>query len=363
LAKFAVVEEWIGVAACGFHTRGGEIFFTGAVVNYTSVRSDLHEFCGKVRRSVLAGQHLERQPPPGLNTNITVNACCDEIGTHSLTIGFVYLQLYWAYRGLCARPHRQFAILIGDVSGARGHAIGVEDWHSKFTDGFGREADSFGDPSQEWEECGFPEALIVDGGIPALGAYFRDGFGGRLRDCGNRPARFGWRGPLLATRFTQRGCVSQMISARGNELRKPETAGNVWTISPREPRRTARKRGSDMRGLADGVEKRARGMAFRVADDGHADAEAGRDGSLGDGLGGVVGAFGVDVWTEFFEEFFDVEFGENYDVVHCADSSNEKGAGACSSRMGRPGPLRRRALESELTATTRMSPSAFAPAR
>src|SRR5882762_10210640 len=132
--------------------------------------------------------------------------------------------------------------------------------------------------------------------------------------------------PLLATRFTQRGCVSQMISARGNELRKPETAGNVWTISPREPRRTARKRGSDMRGLADGIEKRARGMVLGVADDGYADAEAGRDGSLGDGVGGVVGAFGVDVGTEFFEEFFDVEFGENYDVVHCADSSDEKGA-------------------------------------
>ncbi len=111
----------------------------------------------------------------GAQHNITVNACCDEIGTHSLTIGFVYLQLYWAYRGLCAGPQRQFAILIGDVSGARGHAIGVEDWHSKFTDGFGREADSLGDPSQEWEECGFPEALIVDGGIPALGADFRDG--------------------------------------------------------------------------------------------------------------------------------------------------------------------------------------------
>jgi hypothetical protein len=82
-----------------------------------------------------------------------------------------------------------------------------------------------------------------------------------------------------------------------------------------------------MRGLADGIEKRARGMVFGVADDGYADAEAGRDGSLRDGVGGVVGAFGVDVGTEFFEEFFDVEFGENYDVVHCVDSSDEKGAG------------------------------------
>src|SRR5258705_10653389 len=73
--------------------------------------------------------------------------------------------------------------------------------------------------------------------------------------------------PLLATRFTQRGCVSQTISARGNELRKPETAGNGWTISPREPRRTARKRGSDMRGMADGIEKATRGWGLWVAAD------------------------------------------------------------------------------------------------
>src|SRR5579863_5986450 len=93
---------------------------------------------------------------------------------------------------------------------------------------------------------------------------------------------------LLATRFTQRGWVSQMISARGKELRRPATAGKVWTMSPREPRRTTRKRGSDMRGLADGIEKRARGVVFGVADDGYADAEAGGDGALGDGVGGVV---------------------------------------------------------------------------
>src|SRR5258708_21433983 len=118
--------------------------------------------------------------------------------------------------------------------------------------------------------------------------------------------------PLLATRFTQRGCVSQMISARGNELRKPETAGNVWTISPREPRRTARKRGSDMRGLADGIEKRARGMVFGVADDGYADAEAGRDGSLGGGVGGAVGSFGRDAGTGCFRVVFGGQVGERY---------------------------------------------------
>src|ERR1700675_1655834 len=101
--------------------------------------------------------------------------------------------------------------------------------------------------------------------------------------------------PLLATRFTQRGWVSQMISARGKELRRPATAGKVWTMSPKEPRRAKRKRGSNMGDLADGIEQSAGGMIFGVANDGYANAEAGGDGAFGDGIGGVVGAFGVDI--------------------------------------------------------------------
>src|SRR5258707_13563540 len=62
--------------------------------------------------------------------------------------------------------------------------------------------------------------------------------------------------PLLATRFTQRGCVNQMISARGNELRKPETAGNGRKILPREPKRAAWKARSGKRGPAEGTQDR-----------------------------------------------------------------------------------------------------------
>jgi len=68
-------------------------------------------------------------------------------------------------------------------------------------------------------------------------------------------------------------------------------------------------------------------MIFRIADDRDADAQTGGDGALGDGFRGVVGAFRVDVGLQFFEEFFDVGLGENYDVVDGAESSDEKGAG------------------------------------
>ena len=64
-------------------------------------------------------------------------------------------------------------------------------------------------------------------------------------------------------------------------------------------------------------------MVLRVAYDGDADAEAGGDSALGDGVGGVVGALGVDVWAQFFEKFFDVGLRENDDVIYNAESGNE----------------------------------------
>jgi hypothetical protein len=82
-----------------------------------------------------------------------------------------------------------------------------------------------------------------------------------------------------------------------------------------------------MRGLANRVEKRAGGMVFGIADDGDADAEAGGDGTLGDGVGSIVGALGVDVGAQIFEKFFDVGFGKNHDVVHGAESGDEEGTG------------------------------------
>jgi len=68
-------------------------------------------------------------------------------------------------------------------------------------------------------------------------------------------------------------------------------------------------------------------MVFGVADDGYANAEARGYGALGDGVSCVVRAFRVDVGAQFLEKSFDVGLGKNYDVVHCADSSDEKGAG------------------------------------
>src|SRR5712692_1427064 len=115
---------------------------------------------------------------------------------------------------------------------------------------------------------------------------------------------------LLSTSAFQRGWVSQTISASGNDSRKPATAGKVWTISPREPRRTTRKRCSGMRRLANGLEQLSRGVVLGVADDGHADAQPRGDGALRHGVRSVVSAFGVDIREQRFQKSFDVGFSE-----------------------------------------------------
>src|SRR3974390_247938 len=132
---------------------------------------------------------------------------------------------------------------------------------------------------------------------------------------------------LLATRATQRGCVSHTMPADGKEWRRAATAGKVWTISPSEPRRTTAKRGSGIRAFPDGVEKATSGMVFRVADNSYANTKPRAGGPLRHGVGGVVGAFGVDIGTQILEEFCDVGFRENDHVVDIADRRNQLCAG------------------------------------
>src|ERR1700693_3126721 len=131
---------------------------------------------------------------------------------------------------------------------------------------------------------------------------------------------------LLSTRNFQRGWVSQVISAAGNASRSAATAGKVWTISPREPKRRTRKRNSGMRGLTNGVDEFAGGVIFRVTDNGYLYAKAGGGCALRYGVGCVVGAFGVDVGMEKFQEGFDVGFAKQYHVIDGAKCSYKRSA-------------------------------------
>src|ERR1700730_453610 len=81
----------------------------------------------------------------------------------------------------------------------------------------------------------------------------------------------------LSTRGFQRGCVSQTISAFGKDSRRPATAGNVCTISPRELSLTIKKRCSVMRCLADRFEKLPGQLSLSVANNSYADPQPRRD--------------------------------------------------------------------------------------
>jgi len=123
------------------------------------------------------------------------------------------------------------------------------------------------------------------------------------------------------------------MRAVGKVSRRAATAGRVWTTSPIEPRRTIKKRSEEasaILGLSDASEKLTRGVALGVADDCDANAEARGDLTLGNRVGSVVGAFGVDVGAKRFEKRPDGEIVEEENEIHRGKCSNQ--LGACSSR-------------------------------
>src|SRR5580700_7046681 len=112
--------------------------------------------------------------------------------------------------------------------------------------------------------------------------------------------------PLLLTNSSQRGCVSQTISAAGNDSRNPATAGNVCTMSPREPRRTTIKRWSAMAPFSKAVKECAGRVALRIAHNGDADTKALGNCTFRYSFRGVIRAFGVHLRPQFLEQRFDI---------------------------------------------------------
>jgi hypothetical protein len=82
-----------------------------------------------------------------------------------------------------------------------------------------------------------------------------------------------------------------------------------------------------MRSLANTFKKLARGMIFGIADDGNFDAQTTGGSSLWHRFGCVVGAFGVNVRAEVFEQRFDARFTEEEDVIDGAKRGHQEGAG------------------------------------
>src|SRR5258708_31359607 len=86
-------------------------------------------------------------------------------------------------------------------------------------------------------------------------------------------------------------------------------------MSPSDPSRTTRKRGSGMRSLAHGIEKFARRMVLGIADDRYADTEPGRRRTFRDRLGRVIRSFGVNVRTQILQQCFYVRLAEDQNII------------------------------------------------
>src|SRR5438477_3562487 len=133
---------------------------------------------------------------------------------------------------------------------------------------------------------------------------------------------------LLFTMNSHLGCVSQMISAFGKEFRSPLTAGNVCTMSPSEPSRSTRNRGSVMQSLADGLQQFASRMIFLISDDGHANSQLLGGRTLRHGFRRVIRSLCVYVGPHVIEQRFHVWFGKNDDVIDVAQGGHQQRARA-----------------------------------
>ncbi len=68
-------------------------------------------------------------------------------------------------------------------------------------------------------------------------------------------------------------------------------------------------------------------MILGVANNGEANAETIRDGTLGNVFRGVVGALRVNVRAQIFEEGFDIGFREEQDEIDIAQRGHQQSAG------------------------------------
>src|SRR5260370_4478399 len=95
-------------------------------------------------------------------------------------------------------------------------------------------------------------------------------------------------------------------------------------MSPSEPSRTTRKRGSDMRSLAHGIEESARRVILRVTDNSYADTEPRGRGTLRDGLGGVICSLGMHIRAQVLQQRLQVGLPEDYDIIDRSQRTHQR---------------------------------------
>ena len=143
--------------------------------------------------------------------------------------------------------------------------------------------------------------------------------------------------------------TSQSIRAAGNARRSAAATGMACTMSPSAPSRTIRKRSQRVVAVIGvdvvserAIEQVARGVRFRVADDGRAAAVACDDGALGHRCRPCSRCpCSARPACSSRSSRSTVGVAEDDDVVDAAERGDELGA-VGRGRIGRPRPLERR---------------------
>src|ERR1700693_2240936 len=75
------------------------------------------------------------------------------------------------------------------------------------------------------------------------------------------------RSPFPSSKRFHFESTTQSMRASGNVLRSAAAAGRAWTMSPSDPSRTSRKRGSAIFLVTQAGDEFSRGMVFGITDD------------------------------------------------------------------------------------------------
>ncbi len=170
LSEFAVIGNGSRVAAGGFD-RGGEFFFPRTVINHTAKIQVLANFLAE-RAETVGGPAFGTPAAAGAEHDVASDASGSEVGADALAMRVFHLQCDWTDGVGRAGAKGEFAVLIGDMNSFGANAVRVEQGNAEFADGGGRKADAFANAAEEWKQRRFPEALVVDRGLPGLRANF-----------------------------------------------------------------------------------------------------------------------------------------------------------------------------------------------
>ena len=154
------------------------------------------------KRSV--GQHFGTPAAAGTEHDVAIHAASTQKFEEGFVIEGRKLQRKVRDRAESSGAAGKLAILVGNVRAGGLDAVGVEERHAIFPDGFRGEADAFGHSGEKRQACGLPETLIVDGGFKLRGANFANALVSEENSRVSTAQTFEGK-PLLATSNFQRG--------------------------------------------------------------------------------------------------------------------------------------------------------------